>query len=768
MDQDIRRFFQPPSLAGNMPGDISDFHDNTKTTSPTVKRPCIRQEQQIHQPSATFASVKSIDSHNESSPISEIEGDWANEAPVISEERDIVKQNNVPTVCKVDQFSRWRQKWPWLQGKKIDEHDDIGVYCTMCSEVGSLGRTLFVKERCAIEKKWISGMTANNSKKLHDKISEHAKSTAHKLCEEHLTLKEKDLLKQSVRKAWDVWKAQNEQKFETTKRIFNTSYTIAKKSFSFCSQEALVQLQIRNGIDMGEMLFSDHSCQNIVCHIAQCMQKKLVQYILDTETYFSILIDESTTTANRTALIVYLRFIGPNSEACNAFLSLIELQGTKGADIADALFQNLVEVGLTVEIMTRKLLSFCTDGASNLTGEINGAITLFMQKLGRMHFVKQHCMNHKLELAAHKAADTNSHVLHLRLFVDSLYAYFSQSPKNLRALASVAAELHVQLIKIGRIFDIRWLSSTYRSINALWISLPALLKLFHEQTSSPETTSKARATTVGMISKMKSWTFIMELALLRDVLALLQHLSLFLQRRDTSLLNIRGCLQTTIKSLIALKTNDSLSLSQVTTEYNQHGTTLGITVDAPTEKAVEQFQLMRKQYVQSVVDNISVRFPDDELLRAGSALDPETWPTDEIEKAFHCDRELTQLAQLLDVDPVSAVNEFREYKNNVKKVGATLKELMCRVLIVPVSSAECERGFSQMNLDDTALRSRLQISTLSALIFIKVNGPPTKLFQPDSYVRQWIESGRHAATDKPTGKLKKEKNVKSSIACLFI
>jgi hypothetical protein len=239
MDQDIRRFFQPPSLAGNMPGDISDFHDNTKTTSPTVKRPCIRQEQQIHQPSATFAIVKSIDSHNESSPISEIEGDWANEAPVISEERDIVKQNNVPTVCKVDQFSRWRQKWPWLQGKEIDEHDDIGVYCTMCSEVGSLGITLFVKERCAIEKKWISGMTANNSKKLHDKISEHAKSTAHKLCEEHLTLKEKDLLKQSVRKAWDVWKAQNEQNLKPLSESLTLLTQLQRKASLFVARRPL-------------------------------------------------------------------------------------------------------------------------------------------------------------------------------------------------------------------------------------------------------------------------------------------------------------------------------------------------------------------------------------------------------------------------------------------------------------------------------------------------------------------------------------------------
>ena len=126
--------------------------------------------------------------------------------------------------------------------------------------------------------------------------------------------------------------------------------------------------------------------------------------------------------------------------------------------------------------------------------------------------VKMHCMNHKLELAVHKVVDDINQVLHIRQFVDTLYAFFSQSPKNQRALELVARELQAELLKIGRIFDIRWLSSTYRSINALWKCLPSLCKFFQERTLDSTISSKDQTKATGMLRKMQNWSFAFELA----------------------------------------------------------------------------------------------------------------------------------------------------------------------------------------------------------------------------------------------------------------
>jgi len=39
-----------------------------------------------------------------------------------------------------------------------------------------------------------------------------------------------------------------------------------------------------------------------------------------------------------------------------------------------------------------------------------------------------------------------------------------------------------------------------------------------------------------------------------------------------------------------------------------------------------------------------------------------------------------------------------------------------------------------MNANDTAVRNQLSIQALAALLFIKVNGPSTPLFNPTPYV----------------------------------
>jgi hypothetical protein len=66
---------------------------------------------------------------------------------------------------------------------------------------------------------------------------------------------------------------------------------------------------------------------------------------------------------------------------------------------------------------------------------------------------------------------------------------------------------------------------------------------------------------------------------------------------------------------------------------------------------------------------------------------------------------------------------------------------------VTISSSECERGFSQMNLILTSTRASLLTTTVSALLFVRVDGPPIRHFSPTKYVESWILRGRHSAID---------------------
>jgi len=82
--------------------------------------------------------------------------------------------------------------------------------------------------------------------------------------------------------------------------------------------------------------------------------------------------------------------------------------------------------------------------------------------------------------------------------------------------------------------------------------------------------------------------------------------------------------------------------------------------------------------------------------------------------------------------------------------------------VLPISSAECERGFSQMNLNHTSQRNRLLTSTVSDLLMVGVNGPPIHTWNASKYVVSWLQSGRHGALDKATGLPKQAVTVKQS------
>jgi hypothetical protein len=75
-----------------------------------------------------------------------------------------------------------------------------------------------------------------------------------------------------------------------------------------------------------------------------------------------------------------------------------------------------------------------------------------------------------------------------------------------------------------------------------------------------------------------------------------------------------------------------------------------------------------------------------------------------------------------------------------------LFKLIHNLEMIPISSSECERGFSQMNFIVTPLRSSFT-KTTSAVMFIKIVGPHLSQFEPIKFVESWLLFGHHSAID---------------------
>ena len=131
-----------------------------------------------------------------------------------------------------------------------------------------------------------------------------------------------------------------------------------------------------------------------------------------------------------------------------------------------------------------------------------------------------------------------------------------------------------------------------------------------------------------------------------------------------------------------------------------------------------------------------------------SVLDVALWPT-ELPPRFGED-EVKELCTRFNLQSRLILNAFRDYVDDFgRKMPDDLQPLVNCTKVIPCSTAECERGFSHMNIIITVIRSKLLLSHVSSLMFIKLHGPPLSCWKPTNYANTWLRKHR-STTDTRT------------------
>ena len=74
---------------------------------------------------------------------------------------------------------------------------------------------------------------------------------------------------------------------------------------------------------------------------------------------------------------------------------------------------------------------------------------------------------------------------------------------------------------------------------------------------------------------------------------------------------------------------------------------------------------------------------------------------------------------------------MRDYiENGGKRIPLELKQLLLASELIPVSTAECERGFSAIHQILTTTRCFMKLSCASQLMLIRLIGPPLRFLNP--------------------------------------
>jgi len=137
-------------------------------------------------------------------------------------------------------------------------------------------------------------------------------------------------------------------------------------------------------------------------------------------------------------------------------------------------------------------------------------------------------------------------------------------------------------------------------------------------------------------------------------------------------------------------------------------------------------------------------------------LDINKWPSNP--SIRYGDKEIKHLCGRLRLNFDQVVSGMREcieryqQQKTDKSVKSTisasdksdLQPLISCINTLPVSTAECERNFSLMNLIYSSERNSLLTTTVSSIMMPSINGPPIALWKPNKYLKSWLSKHRSA------------------------
>ena len=179
-------------------------------------------------------------------------------------------------------------------------------------------------------------------------------SKTHGICLEQLQHHAND----QITKCMD---ALNQKHVQSSCRVFDTMYSLAKRNRPFFDIEDEVELQIKTVV-------------KIVDHISKEIKSKVFAKITEQNKKICIIIDEASTISSKSVLIIFVK-IENEDFSPTIFLDLVEIESPGAEQIYNTMLDSLNSVGFSNEYLKQNIIGFCSDGASVMLGRNFGVGT---------------------------------------------------------------------------------------------------------------------------------------------------------------------------------------------------------------------------------------------------------------------------------------------------------------------------------------------------------------------------------------------------------
>jgi len=189
------------------------------------------------------------------------------------------------------------------------------------------------------------------------------------------------------------------------------------------------------------------------------------------------MIDESTDITTTKHLDVYVSYVTKEGVLKTRFLCLIPLISCNSKSITEA----LVNIFKKKKILS-KLVLFASDGVSVMLGKNKGVAA----KLSRVYtypLIVNYCVAHRLALVCKDTKKEVKFYGEVEFLVKKIYSHFKNSYSHVQKLQEIQNILDDPILKIKRLYEIRWFA-WYEAIKNICNSILALLEFFKESTNN--------------------------------------------------------------------------------------------------------------------------------------------------------------------------------------------------------------------------------------------------------------------------------------------
>ena len=573
--------------------------------------------------------------------------------------------------------------------------------------------------------------------KDHSKTDKHRRATVTSKCSQKITEK---------------FGSKSENDSEATKKAeIRTALYIAEHGSNAAVDHLgeLISTLDRNSTVLKNLKLHRTKCSGLINHvIGPILHEELLNDVGDS--YFSLILDESTDVSTTQCLGVMIRYFSKKmKKVVTSMYRLIELEATSANAILEAVLQALDVDKLQVS----RLLGIGVDGASAMVGRHHSVSSMLKDRVP--HLVVVRCICHSLHLAASNASVVLPR--HLDYMIRETYNWFSCSAKRQREYARIYAAMNdgQRGAKIPKVASTRWLSRGD--------AVAKVLQQYEElQLTFQLAKDKERCFQADQLWRMyEDKQNLLYLSFMCTQLSALNRINRIFQSANPDPCAIHKDLKDYISELLeqavmpaalqSIKDNlENLSELSVARHliparaiYFGHKFSI-IEMGIPQETAVLVREKCREFLLQIIVE-VQKRLPDNiKLLSELSALSPEeamksncrtiipvathfravSGEPEHVEAQWkalrHENWQSVEEAGHKGIDREKFWAEVGEKKMaDGEPKYPNVHRLVTSLLTMPVSNAEVERLFSQMNCVKTGLRNRMQIAMLESILRIR-------------------------------------------------